>query len=74
MKTGLLPGALLLSALFVTNQAVAQPAPPPPTPPAATIQPDLDAVRAQARANAATRAQIRAIRMALRARLAALHH
>jgi len=76
LKTSLRLGALLL---FSATAAVAQPAPAPPAPPVgagqdATARTDTDAAMAQQKAEAATRAQIRAIRMALKARLAALHH
>jgi hypothetical protein len=78
-KTGLL-GAFLM--LFATA-AGAQPIGPPPAVAAAAavaaeeradVKAEVSAARAQEKTTAATRQQIQAIRAALRAKLAALHH
>jgi len=78
VRVSLLLGTLMF--LFATA-VVAQPQPEPSTPalPAGTEQPadtrtDNDTSHAQLKTDAATRAQIRAIRMALKIKLAALHH
>jgi len=84
------PRALLVltCALFLTSAgAVAQPANPPAEQPASQPAPadtvsdsdadknaEIAAARQQQRTTAATRQQIQAIRAALRARLAAMHH
>jgi hypothetical protein len=78
VRVGLLLGALmLLSAPAVVAQP--QPEPSTPAPPAGTEQQasaltGTDTSKAKLKNDAAMRAQIRAIRMALKIKLAALHH
>jgi hypothetical protein len=61
---------LVLSA----GAAAAQSAAPPIVNPAVEMRADIAAARGQEKSAAATRQQIQAIRAALRARFAALHH
>jgi hypothetical protein len=67
---------------MVFGEAAAQPVTPPHAPPIASetaalkaeIKADVAEARAQEKSVAVTRQQIQAIRAALRAKLAALHH
>jgi hypothetical protein len=80
VRISLLLGALVLfpaTAVFAQTQPeLTVPAPPPAagTEQTAVTGADTGASNVQLKTEAATRAQIRAIRMALKIRLAALHH